>query len=167
MIDLRGGRLLFVAGLVAAPLVITGYVGLTLLVFLPLLGLRMIFPRRRSSGFMRSRRQEGGKESVMKLFVGNLSFEVTGTDLRTAFAAYGQVSSADVVTDRESGRSRGFGFIEMPLRVNAVAAMQALDGTDMKGRSVNVSEARPRNDGGGRRDAPAGWAVAGTGRNRW
>jgi len=121
MVDLRGDRLLLVAGLIAAPLVITGYVGLTVLLFLPLLGLRAILPGRQSSASMRSRRQESGKESLMKLFVGNLSFEVTGTDLRTAFAAYGQVSSADVVTDRESGRSRGFGFIEMLMFVFVLA----------------------------------------------
>lgn len=165
MIELRGGRLPLVAGLIAAPFVVSGYLGLTMALFLPLLALRTIFSRR--SGFTGRRRDDRGKESMMKLFVGNLSFDVTGTDLRAAFAAYGQVNSVDIVVDRASGQSRGFGFIEMPLKANAVAAMQGLDGTNMKGRNVNVSEARARHDGGGPRDVPRGWAVAGDGRNRW
>ena len=104
---------------------------------------------------------------MTKLFVGNLSFEVTQDDLRAAFAVYGPVSSANVVMDRSNGGSRGFGFIEMPLQAHAMAAIQGLDGTDLKGRSINVSRARPRCEGGARANAPRGWAVVGEGRNRW
>ena len=104
---------------------------------------------------------------MTRLFVGNLSFEVTPVDLRTAFAAYGQVSSADVVMDRSNGRSKGFGFVEMAWQAHAVAAIQGLHGTDLKGRSINVTRAHPRNDGGTRGNAPRGWDVVGEGRNRW
>jgi len=85
----------------------------------------------------------------MKLYVGNLSYEVTDADLRDAFSAHGQVSSAEVVKDRYSGQSKGFGFVEMPSQQEANAAMQALNGSDLKGRSINVNEARPRTGGGG------------------
>jgi len=105
--------------------------------------------------------------TMTKLFVGNLSFEVTQDDLRAAFAVYGPVSSANVVMDRSNGGSRGFGFIEMPWLAHAMAAIQGLDGTDLKGRSINVSRARPRSEGGARANAPRGWAVVGDGRNRW
>jgi len=76
---------------------------------------------------------------MTKLFVGNLSSEVTQADLRAAFAAYGPVSSADIVVDRSDGKSKGFGFIEMSWQAHAVAAIQGLNGTDLKGRSINVS----------------------------
>jgi len=92
---------------------------------------------------------------------------VTQDDLRAAFAAYGSVSSANVVTDRSNGASRGFGFIEMAQQAHAVAAIRGLDGTDLKGRSINVSPARPRGEGGGRGNAPRGWAVVGEGSSRW
>ena len=85
----------------------------------------------------------------MKLYVGNLSYDVTDNDLREAFAAHGQVTTADVVKDRQSGQSKGFGFVEMPSKDEASAAMQALNGTALRGRSINVNEARPRTDGGG------------------
>ena len=104
---------------------------------------------------------------MAKLFVGNLSFEVTQEDLRTAFAPYGPVSSANVVMDRSNGGSRGFGFIEMQSQPQAMAAIQGLDGTDLKGRRMNVSRARPRTEGGAPGNAPRGWAVVGEGRNRW
>lgn len=118
------------AGVVVAPLVIAGYVGLTALFLLPLLGLRRMFPRR--------------EDSIMsKLFVDNLSFEVTSFDLRAVFCGYGQVRSAEVVMDRSSGRSRGFGFVEMPRPVHALAAIRGLHGTVLKGRTINVSPARP------------------------
>jgi RNA recognition motif-containing protein len=105
--------------------------------------------------------------TMTRLFVGNLSFEVTSVDLRAAFAAYGQVSSADIVMDRSNGTSRGFGFIEMPWQAHAVAAIQGLNGTDLKGRSINVSRAYPRSDGGSRGNPPRGWDVVGEGRHRW
>jgi len=104
---------------------------------------------------------------MTRLFVGNLSFEVTPADLRVAFAAYGPVNSADIVMDRSTGRSRGFGFIEMPSQAHAAAAIQGLNGTDLKGRSINVSPGHPRREGGSRGNSPRGWDVVGDGRNRW
>ena len=104
---------------------------------------------------------------MTKLFVGNLSSEVTPVDLRAAFAAYGPVSSADIVMDRSNGESRGFGFIEMPWQAHAVAAIQGLNGTALKGQTINVSRARPRSQDGGHGNPPRGWAVVGDGRHRW
>ena len=101
---------------------------------------------------------------MTRLFVGSLSFEVKPVDLRAAFAAYGPVSCTDIVMDRSTGRSKGFGFIEMPWQAHAVAAIQGLDGTDLKGRSINVSRAPPRSDGGSRGNPPRGWDVARDGR---
>jgi len=90
----------------------------------------------------------------MNIYVGNLSFEVTDDDLRQLFTAYGEVESASVVKDRFSGESRGFGFVEMPARKDAEAAIAALNGTDVKGRTVTVNEAKPKapksGGGGGR-----------------
>jgi RNA recognition motif-containing protein len=103
---------------------------------------------------------------MTRVFVGDLSLEVTPVDLRAAFAAYGPVSSADIVMDGSTGRSKGFGIVEMPWQAHAVAAIQGLDGTDLKGRSINVSRAHPRGDGGSRGNPPRGWEVAGDGRNR-
>ncbi len=89
----------------------------------------------------------------MNIYVGNLSFEVTDADLQELFAAYGQVESASVIKDRFSGESRGFGFVEMPSKSDADAAIAALNGTDLKGRSITVNEAKPkapkRSGGGG------------------
>jgi len=88
----------------------------------------------------------------MNIYVGNLSFGVTDDQLREAFEAFGEVSSAQVVKDRETGRSRGFGFVEMPSNDEAKAAIEALDGTDLDGRAMKINEARPRTDrrsGGG------------------
>jgi cold-inducible RNA-binding protein len=104
---------------------------------------------------------------MTRLFVGNLSFEVTPVDLRAAFAAYGPVISADIVMDRSNGRSNGFGFIEMQWQAHAVSAIQGLHGTDLKGRSINVSRAHPRSDGGSRGNPPRGWDVVGDGRDCW
>lgn len=80
----------------------------------------------------------------MNIYVGNLSFEVTDADLQELFAAYGQVESASVIKDRFSGESRGFGFVEMPSKSDADAAIAALNGTDLKGRSITVNEAKPK-----------------------
>jgi len=87
----------------------------------------------------------------MNIYVGNLSFDVDDAALRTAFEAHGEVTSAQVIQDRETGRSRGFGFVEMPSDEEAKAAMAALNGADLAGRALNVNEARPRTDrrGGG------------------
>ncbi len=84
----------------------------------------------------------------MNIYVGNLSYEVTGEDLRQAFEAYGQVSSASVVKDKYSGQARGFGFVEMPEKAEAQAAIQNLNGKDLRGQQMNVNEARPRADHG-------------------
>ena len=102
------------------------------------------------------------------LYVGNLSFTATADDLREAFSQYGNVTSASVVSDRETGRSRGFGFVEMA--DGAEAAIQALNGADIKGRSVTVNEARPREDrrgGGGGGGGRGGYGGGGGGRGRY
>ena len=88
----------------------------------------------------------------MNIYVGNLSWEVTQEDLLEAFQTHGQVTSANVITDKYTGRSRGFGFVEMPVDDEARAAINALNSTDLKGRSISVNEARPRNDSRGRRE---------------
>jgi RNA recognition motif-containing protein len=85
------------------------------------------------------------KEHQMKVFVGNLSFNTSDNELRDAFAAYGEVMSAQVITDRETMRSRGFGFIEMSDDA-AAAAIAGLNGTDLQGRALTVNEAKPRED---------------------
>jgi RNA recognition motif-containing protein len=82
----------------------------------------------------------------MNLFVGNLSFEVTQNDLESLFGTSGQVASAKVMMDRETGRSRGFAFVEMPNDAEARNAIQNLNGKDLKGRKINVNEARPREE---------------------
>jgi RNA recognition motif-containing protein len=84
-----------------------------------------------------------------KLFVGNLAFSTTGSDLESLFASAGTVESATVVSDRESGRSRGFGFVEMSTASEATKAIQELNGRDVGGRQINVSEAKERESRGG------------------
>lgn len=103
---------------------------------------------------------------MTRLFVGNLSFDMTQPELLAAFAAYGPVSSAEIVMDRASGSSKGFGFVEMAWQAHAVAAIQGLDRSDQKGRTINVSRARPRTDGGSRGNPPRGWDVVGDTRHR-
>jgi cold-inducible RNA-binding protein len=85
-----------------------------------------------------------------KLFVGNLSFTTTSAELEALFGEVGTCESATVITDRESGRSRGFGFVEMSSNGDAQKAIAALNGRDVQGRQLNVSEAKERSDGGGR-----------------
>ena len=80
----------------------------------------------------------------MNIFVGNLSFSTTGEDLRAAFAKFGAVESAQVIMDRQTGRSRGFGFVEMPDDGEAQSAVSAMNGTDLADRPLTVNEARPR-----------------------
>lgn len=82
----------------------------------------------------------------MKLYVGNISFDATQQDLGDLFAAYGEVASANIITDRDTGRSRGFGFVEMPNKKEAIAAMNALADSEMNGRQLIVNEARPKAD---------------------
>ena len=86
-----------------------------------------------------------------KLYVGNLSFDVQNSDLEEMFAAHGSVRSAQVIMDRDTGRSKGFGFVEMSADGEATAAISALNGRDFKGRALTVNEAKPREDRGGGR----------------
>jgi len=86
----------------------------------------------------------------MNIYIGNLSWEVTEEDVRHAFEGFGQVASATIIRDSTSGRSRGFGFVEMPNKAEADAAITGLNGKELKGRKVIVNEARPRSEG--RRD---------------
>ncbi len=86
-----------------------------------------------------------------KLYVGNLPYSVKDSDLNQLFAAHGVVQSAQVIMDRDSGRSKGFGFVEMASDQDAQAAIGALNGKDMGGRNLTVNEARPKEPGGGPR----------------
>jgi len=92
-----------------------------------------------------------GKESALskKLYVGNLPFSATEEELRSLFERHGSIASVNVITDRETGRSRGFGFVEMEEASAADDAMRALDGSDMGGRSLRVNEAQDKRGGGG------------------
>jgi cold-inducible RNA-binding protein len=99
-----------------------------------------------------------------KLYVGNLGFEVSNTDLDNLFASFGTVQSAQVITDRETGRSKGFGFVEMGSDQEAQAAIQGLNGQEHDGRSLTVNEARPREEragGGGGRGGRGGYGGGG------
>lgn len=83
----------------------------------------------------------------MNIYVGNLPYTVSETDLQEAFGAFGQVESVNIIKDKYSGESKGFGFVEMPTKDEAQAAIDALNGKDFKGRTLNVNEARPRGEG--------------------
>jgi RNA recognition motif-containing protein len=85
----------------------------------------------------------------MKLYVGNLSFQTSNSDLQELFAQHGTVESASVVEDRDTGRSRGFGFVEMASKEEGEAAIQQLNGKEVNGRALTVNEAKPREDRGG------------------
>lgn len=87
----------------------------------------------------------------MNLYVGNLAFSVSDAELKSAFEAHGTVESARVIMDRDSGNSKGFGFVEMPNRDQAMAAITALNGVELSGRKLTVNEARPKpqREGGG------------------
>jgi RNA recognition motif-containing protein len=90
----------------------------------------------------------------MNIYVGNLSYSVTEDELRQAFEAFGQVASVSIIKDKFSNQSKGFGFVEMPSQEEAQAAIAGMNGKELKGRAMNVNEARPRTDdrrGGGRR----------------
>jgi RNA recognition motif-containing protein len=94
--------------------------------------------------------QKDRKEMGTKLYVGNLSFRTTSEELRDAFAAVGTVESASVIEDRDTGRSRGFAFVEMATAEEAAAAIEQFNGKDFGGRNLTVNEAKPRADRGGR-----------------
>jgi RNA recognition motif-containing protein len=83
----------------------------------------------------------------MNIYVGNLSYEVTEENLKEAFEAFGEVNTVKIIKDNYTGRSKGFGFVEMPSKVEAQSAIEGLNRKDLKGRSLNVSEARPRSEG--------------------
>lgn len=104
---------------------------------------------------------------MKNIFVGNLNFNTSEDELRQMFEAHGQVERVSIMTDRETGRSRGFGFVEMTNAEEAERAIAALNGTQLGGRTLNVNEARPKPErtggGGGGRDRERG----GGGRGRW
>ncbi len=104
-----------------------------------------------------------------RLYVGNLSYGTNEDSLRAAFEPFGEVNSVNVITDRDSGRSKGFAFVEMTDDAAAKAAIAGLNGTNLDGRDISVAEARPREDrggGGGRRDDRGGYG-GGRGGSRW
>ena len=109
----------------------------------------------------------------MKIYVGNLPYEATADELRQMFSQHGEVTDVHTPTDRETGRPRGFAFVEMANDEEAKAAMQALDGTDVGGRAIKVNEARsrgdrpPRGGGGGRGGYGGGGGGGGGGGRRW
>ncbi len=108
---------------------------------------------------------------MKKLYVGNLSFDTSESELRDLFAQHGEVSSASLVMDRETGRPRGFGFVEMVDDGQANAAIEALNGQNVGGRDLTVNEARPRENrgggGGGRGGYGGGGNRGGGGGSRW
>src|SRR5579862_1783718 len=104
---------------------------------------------------------------MKNLFVGNMNFQTTEGELTDLFKAYGQVTRVHVAMDRETGRARGFAFVEMPNDEEAAAAIAALNGKEVGGRTLKVNEARPREGGGGGRSGPPrGGSGGGGGRGR-
>jgi len=85
----------------------------------------------------------------MNIYVGNLSYDLSEEDLKKAFEEFGQVESAKIITDTYSGRSKGFGFVEMSNEAEAQSAIDALNGKELEGRTLNVNQARPRSEGRG------------------
>jgi len=109
----------------------------------------------------------------MNIYVGNLANQATEDDLRKAFEAFGQVESANIIKDKFSGESRGFGFVQMPSKQEALKAIEQMNGTDLMGRTINVNEARPRaerpgggREGGGRGRGGSGFGGGGGGGRR-
>ena len=103
----------------------------------------------------------------MNIFVGNLSFDTSDGDLNTAFSQFGTVDSAQVIKDRDSGRSRGFGFVEMSNDDEARNAIKDMNGVDLAGRQLTVNEAKPRNSGGGGGGGGYRGGGGGGGGSRW
>ncbi len=101
----------------------------------------------------------------MKLYVGNLSFNTTNQDLNELFATIGPVESSNVIEDRETGRSRGFGFVEMSNQADGERAIAELDGKEVDGRNLKVNEAKPQGDRGGRGGYGGGGGRGGRGGN--
>lgn len=92
----------------------------------------------------------------MKIYLGNLSYDVTEEDLKTALAPFGQVESVTIINDKYSGRSKGFGFAQMASRAEAQAAIDGLNGKELKGRALNVNEARAQSPNRGNKSAGGG-----------
>ena len=99
----------------------------------------------------------------MRIYVGNLSYQATEDELRELFEQYGEVAEVNVVTDRETGRSRGFAFVEMPSKEEGTAAIEALDQKDSQGRTLRVNEAQPRQQQGGGGGGRGGFGGGGGG----
>ncbi len=95
---------------------------------------------------------------MKNVFVGNMSFESTEDGLRSIFAPYGEITRVNLITDRDTGRARGFGFVEMPNDEEAAKAIAALNGTQMDGRALNVNEAKPKTGGSGPRGGGGGYS---------
>jgi RNA recognition motif-containing protein len=93
---------------------------------------------------------------MMNIYVGNLSYEATQDDVRQAFEAHGEVSSVSIIMDKMTGRSRGFGFVEMPEKSQGDAAVAALNLQEVRGRAMTVNEAKPKTEGGGSRGGYGG-----------
>jgi RNA recognition motif-containing protein len=104
----------------------------------------------------------------MNIFVGNLSRDISEEELRAAFSAFGQVSKVTILKDKFSGEPRGFGFVEMPAKAEAQAAINGMNQKELKGRALNVNEARPQTErpGGGGGGMRSGWGKRGGGGNR-
>jgi len=104
---------------------------------------------------------------LKNIFVGNLDFNTSEDELRNLFGTYGQVDRVSIMTDRDTGRSRGFGFVEMVNTEDGEKAIAALNGTQLGGRTLNVNEARPKVERGGGGGRDRGGRGGGGGRNRW
>lgn len=110
---------------------------------------------------------------MKNIFVGNLSFNTNEDELRQLFESYGQVDRVSIMTDRDTGRSRGFGFVEMASNEDGEKAIAALNGSQVGGRTINVNEARPKAErsggggGGGGRERGGRGGNGGRGRDRW
>jgi len=102
----------------------------------------------------------------VNIFVGNLSYQVSEAELRGAFEKYGEVQSASIIMDKMTGRSRGFGFVEMPDKAQADAAIAALNLFELQGRAITVNEARPKGEGGGGGGGRGGYGGGGGGGGR-
>lgn len=108
----------------------------------------------------------------MNIYVGNISKDLSEEELREAFAAFGQVSTVNIIKDKFTGEYRGFAFVEMPVKEEATVAINSLNGKELKGRALNVNEARPRSDDrkggvGGRGGPRRGGSGGGGGRRRF
>jgi len=93
----------------------------------------------------------------MNIYIGNLSFDTTEDQLREAFAAFGEVLTVNIITDKYSGQPRGFAFVEMSSKEESTAAINGLNGQELNGRALNVNEAKPRTEGGGNRGGGKGY----------